>query len=253
MKISFVIPAYDEEAYIGKCLESIQKELQAKNYDAEIIVVDNACTDRTREIASTYSGVKVISELVKGTGAARQAGFLASSGDIIANVDADCRLPFGWIEKVFSEFSNNKKLVALSGPYLYYDLSKWHIFLVRIWSVVGYIIHLFNQYILKKGAMSFGGNLVVRRNAMEKIGGFDKNINFYGDDTDIVCRIIKVGEVKFTFDLPMYTSGRRLTKEGLLVAGTRYAINHFWVLLFKKPFTKKYNDLRPGKNINKKL
>ena len=58
-----------------------------------------------------------------------------------------------------------------------------------------------------------GGNFVVRRDALQKIGGYDTNISFYGEDTDVARRLSKVGHVKFTFDLPALSSGRRLAKE----------------------------------------
>jgi glycosyltransferase involved in cell wall biosynthesis len=95
MKISFVIPAHNEEAYVGKCLDSIFRELKKAPVDAEVIVVDNASTDGTREVAQKYPGVKVISEPIKGLTRARRAGFLAATGDLIANVDADTMLTPG--------------------------------------------------------------------------------------------------------------------------------------------------------------
>ena len=122
MKLSFVIPAHNEEKYIAQCLESVIREAKKTRRDVEIIVVNNASTDKTREIALSFSEVKVVDEPRKGLPQARQAGFLASSGDLIANVDADSIIPSFWIEKVFDHFSRNEKLVALSGPYIYYDL-----------------------------------------------------------------------------------------------------------------------------------
>jgi glycosyltransferase involved in cell wall biosynthesis len=244
MKLSFVIPAYNEEKYIGRCLDSIHRELRGKDHDVEIIVVNNASTDRTHEVAMSFDGVKVVYEPQKGLVSARQAGYLASTGHLIANVDADTRLPKGWIDKVFSEFSRDEKLAALSGPYLYYDLSWWRLGLVKFFYYVGFLSHTFNHFIFRKGAMLQGGNFIVRRTYFKKAGEFNSQFDFYGEDTDVARRIQKVGKVKFTFSLPMYTSGRRLTKEGLLIAGTRYAINHFWVLFFKKPFTKTFKDVR---------
>jgi glycosyltransferase involved in cell wall biosynthesis len=244
VKLSFVIPAYNEEKYIGQCLSSIQKELSGKDYDVEIIVVNNASTDQTHEVVSSFEGVKVVHESQKGLVSARRAGYAVSTGHLIANVDADTRLPKGWIDKVFSEFSQDENLAALSGPYLYYDLSWWRLGLVKFFYYAGFIYHALNHFIFRNGAMLQGGNFIVRRTHFEKAGEFNSQFDFYGEDTDVARRIQKVGKVKFTFSLPMYTSGRRLTKEGLLIAGTRYAINHFWVLLFKKPFTKTFKDVR---------
>lgn len=244
MKLTFAIPAYNEEKQIGGCLESVFKELEGKNYDVEIIVVNNASTDRTAEVAGKFPGVRVVDQPKKGLTWARHAGFLAATGDLIANIDADTRLPKGWVETVFREFDKNKKLVALSGPYIYYDLPFLTSIGVKAFYWAGYITYLFNHYIFRRAGMLQGGNFILKRDALEKIGGFNLDISFYGEDTDIAKRIQKVGRIKFTFHLPMYTSGRRLAKEGLILTAVRYTINYFWVLTFKRPFTKKYKDIR---------
>jgi hypothetical protein len=53
--------------------------------------------------------------------------------------------------------------------------------------------------------------------------------------------------VVFSFALPIYTSGRRLKGEGMILAGAKYVINFFWTIFFKKPFTKNFNDIRLAK------
>ncbi len=244
MKLTFAIPAYNEEKQIGGCLESVLKEISGKDYDVEIIVVNNASSDATSEVALSYPGVRVVDQPKKGLTWARHAGFMAATGDLIANIDADTRLPKGWLDTVYAEFSKNEKLVALSGPYIYYDLPFFTSIGVKFFYFAGYLTYLFNHFISRQGAMLQGGNFIVKREAMEKIGGYNLHIDFYGEDTDIAKRIQKVGRVKFTFDLPMYTSGRRLAKEGAILTAIRYAINYFWVLVFRKPFSKKYNDIR---------
>jgi len=244
MKLSFVIPAHNEENYIGNCLNSIFAAVKDKSYDYEIIVVNNASTDRTKQVVSSFPGVKVVDEPKKGLSRARQAGFLASIGDLVANVDADTILPQGWIEKVFYEFSRDPKLVALSGPFIYYDLSKGIKFWVRIFYFFGYLGYLFNHYILRVSAILQGGNFIIKRTALEQINGFNVKFDFYGEDTDIAHRISKVGKVKFTFKLPMHTSGRRLKNEGVIVMAWRYLMNHLWTLFFKKPMTKTFTDVR---------
>src|SRR6185437_8312041 len=101
MRLSFVIPAYNEEAYLPACLESILA--QTRNLlpgRVEIIVVNNASSDRTREVAQSFPEVILVDEPHKGLTYARQAGFCASSGELIANVDADSRLPPGWVKTV---------------------------------------------------------------------------------------------------------------------------------------------------------
>jgi glycosyltransferase involved in cell wall biosynthesis len=244
MKISFVIPAYNEEAYIEKCLESIQKEIISSDVYAEIIVVNNASTDKTREIVHSYPGVKVIDEPRKGLPKARQAGYLKADGDLIANVDADNMLPEGWIKTVVREFLGRERLVGLSGPLIYHDLSWYKNFQVKMFYGVGYVSYLFTHFVLRKGGMLQGGNFVLRKSALDKVGGYNTDIDFYGEDTDIARRIQQAGYVKFTFKLPMYSSGRRMVKEGLFATGFRYAINYVWVLIFKRPFTCTSTDVR---------
>ena len=189
MRLSFVIPAYNEEKNIGHCLDSILKEARGENYDIEIVVVNNASTDRTREIVAQYKEVKIVDEPRKGILWARRAGFLAATGELIANVDADTMLTPRWIKKVFEEFSRDEKLLALSGPFIYYDVPKKTAFLIKIFYYLGFLSYLINHYVLRTGAMLQGGNYVVKRSAMESIGGYDTNIIFYGEDTDIARRI----------------------------------------------------------------
>jgi len=244
MKLSFVIPAHNEENYIAKCLESVIQEAKKTPRNVEIIVVNNASTDKTREIVLSFPEVKLVDEPRKGLPQARQAGFLASSGHLIANVDADSVVPPDWIEKVFDHFSRNEKLVALSGPYVYYDLSKTKNFLVWAFYYPGYLLNRTSRFLFGKAAMLQGGNFILKRSALENIGGFNTNIKFYGEDTDIARRIKSQGEVIFTYDLPMHTSARRLKKEGLVKMGAKYATNFFWTLVFKKPLTKKYLDVK---------
>lgn len=248
IKLSFVIPAYNEEDRIGKCLDSVCE--QAKKYPdfVEIIVVNNASTDKTSEIATGYPEVKVVHEPHKGLVWARRAGYLASSGELIANVDSDTILTPDWLDTVFTEFSKNPNLVGLSGPFKYYDLPKRTNRLVNIFYGLAHGVYLFNKFVLRKGSMLQGGNFVVTRTGLEKIGGYDTSIEFYGEDTDIARRLHSVGDVKFTSKLPMYTSGRRLAEEGVLTMAIKYARNYFWVIFFKKPKDYHYIDHRPKSN-----
>ena len=244
MKLSFVIPAHNEEALIGKCLKSVLKEIKANSYQTEVIVVNNASTDRTREAALHYRGVTVVEEPFKGLVQARRAGFVVSTGELIANVDADTILPRGWLQKVMNEFEKDNNLVALSGPYLYYDLDIIDRVLVKIFYAFGYLFYLLTHYVFGVGAMLQGGNFIVRRDALLKAGGYDITIAFYGEDTDIARRISKVGKVKWTWALPMYTTGRRLKEEGIVVSGVRYAANYFSTIFAGRPFTHTYTDIR---------
>jgi len=262
MLLSFVVPAYNEEAYLGACLDSILNQIRGLEHLTEIIVVNNASTDRTREIALSYVSkngprVRLVDELRKGLPYARQAGFLASTGSLIANVDADSRLTPGWVEKVLTTFRNHetsegRPLVSLSGPLVYYDLTPRQRRLVHVFYMIAWLTYATNKYILRVGSMVQGGNFVLSRAALEAIGGYDTSITFYGEDTDIARRLHAVGKVLFTFDLKMLSSARRLKHEGMLTIAFRYGLNYFWTTFFKHPFTREHIDIRESE-LNQQL
>lgn len=246
MKLSFVIPAYNEENYLGDCLDAIMAEKKASPHanDIEIVVVNNASTDGTEAIARRYPDVVLVNESHKGLVHARRAGYEASTGDLIANVDADTHISKGWIDKVFRTFEKDDKLVALSGPFIYYDAPLSIQIITLFFYGIGYIFYIINRFILHVGSMLQGGNFIVRRSALAKIGGYDESLSFYGEDSDVARRMSKVGKVCFTFRLPAHTSARRMAKEDGFATGLRYAVNYFWIMYFKKPFTKNYIDVR---------
>lgn len=244
MRLSFVIPAYNEEAYLPNCLESILEQTRDLRATTEILVVNNASSDRTREVALRYPGVTVVDEPQKGLTFARQAGFAASCGELIANVDADARLTPGWVEKVLRTFEAEPKMVALSGPLVYYDLKVWQKLMVQVFYATAFVSYALNRWVLRVGSMVQGGNFVLRREALGAIGGFNLAISFYGEDTDIARRMNRVGDVRFTFDLKMFSSARRLKKEGMFTTAGRYSINYLWTTFLKRPFTEEYMDIR---------
>jgi glycosyltransferase involved in cell wall biosynthesis len=248
VRLSFVIPAYNEELYLPACLESILAQTRDLGDQVEIIVVNNASSDRTREVALSYPGVRVVDETRKGLPWARQAGFAASSGELIANVDSDSRLTPGWVQQVLDTFAaferRGKSLVALSGPVVYYDLTASQRVSVQLFYLLAFVLYALNRYVLRAGSMVQGGNFVLRRDALASIGGFNTSIAFYGEDTDIARRLNRVGKVVFTFKLKMFSSARRLKKEGMFTIGMRYTMNYLWTTFRKKPFTEEYIDIR---------
>lgn len=237
MKISLIIPAYNEEKYIGECLKSVEK--YAKDF-FEIIVVLNACTDGTAEIAKSFTFVKVVNQPQKGLLWARQKGFEEASGDLLAYIDADCRLHANWLPQVIEEFKKNPSLAGLSGPYKYYDLPPLYNFFANIgWWLSAPLAYRIVGYML------LGGNFVVKKEAVQKIGGFNtQEVSFYGEDTDLARRIAPHGKVKFKMNFFIRTSGRRLLNEGLLRSFGTYGLNFLWEVSFKKPKTKAYEDIR---------
>jgi len=104
MKLSFVIPAYNEEFYIGQCLASVLREISQNNYNIEVIVVNNASTDNTTAVAVEFSSARVVNEPRKGTSSARNRGYEEARGDIVAFLDADARLSPRWAKRVAEAF-----------------------------------------------------------------------------------------------------------------------------------------------------
>ena len=254
MRLSFVIPAYNEEAYLPACLDSILAQIPAHLADqTEIIVVNNASTDRTREVALGYPAVRLVDEPRKGLTFARQAGFAASTGQLIANVDSDARLTPNWVATVLRTFDETPALASLSGPFIYYDLTPRQRILVRVFYLSAWMTYFTNRYILRVGSMVQGGNFVLNRSALESIGGFDTSISFYGEDTDIARRLNEVGEVRFSFALKMFSSARRLKHEGLLTTAARYSINYFWTTFFKRPWSQTHIDIREPQSATPQL
>lgn len=244
MKISVIIPAYNEEKLLPRCLGSI---LKAKfPGDHEVIVVNNASTDKTEEIARSFSGVKVIFEPTKGVNRARQAGFKAATGDILVFFDADTIIPAHWFLIAEKKFRENPKLVGVSGPYHFEAISWWARSLEWFYNYVvmptGEFIW---KYLLRRGGiMLLGGNSAVRRSALEAIGGFDTGIDFFGDDTNLTRRIAKIGKIDFTNNLYIYTSPRRFEHEGGVKVAVKYVLNFFGEWIFKKPVNKIHEDFR---------
>jgi glycosyltransferase involved in cell wall biosynthesis len=246
MQIAFVIPAHNEEQLIGQCIQSVIDEVArcAHFTSAEIVVVDNASSDKTSAVAGSFPGVTVVHESQKGLGHARAAGLAASRAELVANIDADTIVPEGWLDTVFTEFNRDSNLVCLSGPYIYYDLP-WHsraVTEVFYWATKA--IYGINRYVLKVGSVVQGGNFVFKRSAWEAAGGYDRSFTFYGEDTDIAVRLSKLGGVKFTFKLRMKTSGRRLQQQGVIKTGLTYTLNFLAVTFRGKPVTLTHTDYR---------
>jgi glycosyltransferase involved in cell wall biosynthesis len=122
--VSVVIPAYNEEKCIEKCLDALVK--QETTIKFEVIVVNNTSTDRTQELVKKYVrklDLKLLDEKKKGRGSARHAGFQAASGNIIFSTDADTIVPIDWIEKIMGKFK--KDTDAVSGTCKIVDCGKF--------------------------------------------------------------------------------------------------------------------------------
>ena len=92
-KISVILPCLNEEGAIGTCLDELTELIKNQNLDAEVIVVDNNSSDKTTQVAETYLGkisnLKIVSEEMRGYGAAYLKGIKEASGKYVFFCDAD--------------------------------------------------------------------------------------------------------------------------------------------------------------------
>lgn len=204
MKISLVIPAYNEEEYIGRCLGSV---LSQEVMPDEIIVVDNNSTDRTAEIVSRFP-VRLIRESKQGIAHARNAGFDAATGHVIARTDADTILPSDWIARIGALFAAGD-IDAFTGPAAPYDLP----LMQSSKPVEAYL--LVAKFIQKGVPTMIGFNMAVTatmwKNVRESLCNDDKKVH---EDVDLALKIHKAGgRISYAKPIMVFTSARRLKKK----------------------------------------
>lgn len=226
---TFVVPALNEERLVGACVRSILDEAPG----CRVIVVDNGSTDLTARMA-VGAGAEVIHEDRLGITSARQRGLLAATTEWVAFVDADNELPEGWM-RAFVEGRDD--CVAISGPPWFDGLGVLARLLVFVFYCVGRASHEIMP-------MLQGGNFAVRRRVLLDVGGFDLDVEFYGEDTETARRMHRAGRVRFDMGLWCYSSERRMVAEGLLRTGARYALNYLWVWALGHPLTRTHADHR---------
>ena len=224
VKISVIIPTFNEEKFLGNCLKSL-KEQDFKDF--EIIVVDNNSTDKTREVAKNFN-VILVSEKRQGVAFARNKGAKIAKGEILAFTDADTILPKNWLSRIFEEFEKDKNLIAFGGSCEFYSgplcaklASK---FLLKLFLILD---KFFSQ-----GFNLMGCNMAIRKSVFFKISGFNENLKM-NEDVEISYRLRKIGKVKFDFNFKVKTSGRRFSK-GLIFGVLNYAPTTIYRWFFKK-------------------
>ncbi len=198
LTISVVIPAYNEENYIGKALESLQKQTVAPY---EIIVADNNSTDKTAEIARNF-GATVVREEKQGFTPARNRGFNEAQGDIIARIDADTIVPPNWIEIIYQNFTNHT-IDGLTGPLTYYDAAFKTSFPSRVYLLI--VRLLANTNIL------LGPAMVITKSIWLKIKNNSNPDTLVLEDVDLSLHIKNAGgKIGYDKNFIAYTSARRI-------------------------------------------
>lgn len=203
MDISVVVPAYNEEEYIGPTLEALLHQDFSGSY--EIIVVDNGSTDRTTDICRSY-GVRVISEPRRGIAYARQAGCMEAQADIIATTDSDTIVPSCWLSYIVEAYHNSPKMVAFGGLYRLNDGPTLHRWGTMVWLPLFCVL---DNWLIGGGLL--GCNMSVNKKAFMACGGFNTQLK-WNEDGEIARRIRRHGKIEIDRKFIVYTSGRRYKK-----------------------------------------
>lgn len=182
-KVSVIIPAYNSAQYVGEAVESAL----AQTYkDHEIIVVDDGSTDNTKEVLSPYtSRIKYFFQENRGAPAARNFGISRSRGRYVAFLDADdLWLPDKLEKQVMALESNPHLAFVSSGTYAVNAQNQ----IIGVWNKNPQIKENFGN--LLENNFIYILTVVVRRDCLDKVGGFDERL-FPSDDYDLWLRLAK--------------------------------------------------------------
>jgi glycosyltransferase involved in cell wall biosynthesis len=177
--ISIVIPSYNEEKYIGRCLEALTIAIDLTNDEAEIILVDNGSSDSTKKIAESF-GCNIIDQPIGNISKLRNIGAQNANGSIIGFLDSDCLVDQNWLKFCVENF--NREKIAVVGTRAIPDLvnATW---VEKAW------------YRLVSGAerpdfVDWLGtsNILVKKDVFMHVGGFNETLET-GEDVDLSYRI----------------------------------------------------------------
>ena len=227
-EVSIIIPAFNEEEYIGRCLQSLVRQ-KTKRY-FEVIVVDNNSTDATKKIAGSFKNklnIRIVTEKEQGRGVTRWRGFEEAAGDFLFSSDADTTLPEEWIER-FMQYFKNKKIVAVTSLCNIDDSSRISKALFKLVHLIANEAHriVMGYYCL------YGFSYAIQKDIYIKAGKIDKALNAL-DDVDLGRRVKKFGKIQLVRDMPVLTSNRRY-KNGILRGLLDYVKPLIQVALKKK-------------------
>ncbi len=182
---SVIIPAHNEEKYIGKCLDAIQAAAAiVAPEDVQIIVVANRCTDSTAEIAKNH-GAKVLINNDKCISSIRNAGVNAADAEIIVTIDADSMMSENSLKEI-KETLESGKFVG-GGTRSKFDRMSVGIFFSAL-----YVAANLAPAMIKNKAALTGGMFWFYKKDFEAIGGFDESFVSL-EDLDFAVRLNKLG------------------------------------------------------------
>ena len=246
MTITAIVCAYNEALHLPVCIFSLLAQSRPPD---EIIVVNNASTDDTgqvaREIARCVPSVRVVDEPAKGLVVARETARRAAHGSVLAYVDADCRAPLRWLERVEAQFAAAPNAVAVTGPYKFYDWDVAGRAIIALYDLlVAPATHVLVHHAFGIGAILYGGNFAARADALDRIGGFDRTIEFHGEDTNLGRRLSVIGRVRMCPECWVWTSARRYVAMGKRKVFALYVRNFWSEILRHRPADREHLDVR---------
>ncbi len=229
--ISVVIPALNEEQLLPDCLKSLKKQKSRSGF--EIIVVDNASTDRTSEVARSQGAEVVLCER-RGVAFARQAGAEAARGDIVIQVDADTVYPEGWLSRIEDYFATHADAAAVAGRYVYSNPAWW----AGIEKAFRRSLNAAGGLLLRWPPSVSGANFAFRKEAFSKAGGYNP-ASLYPDQWGIAHRLARFGRVGYDHGSVVITSSRRVVKPIHVIAyeivrNSLHVLGHFVKYLLNK-------------------
>jgi glycosyltransferase involved in cell wall biosynthesis len=203
--ISFIVPAHNEELFLPKTLAAIHSTAQALNFPYEIVVVDDASTDRTDAVAREL-GARVITVAHRQIAATRNSGARAAHGEHLFFVDADTTVTS---QAVSSALQRMEKGAAGGGAGTYFeDAVPLYSRLLLLWFGV----------FMRIASLSGGAFMFCTRRAFEGVGGFDERL--YGAEDAAMSAALKKEKRFVVLRERVPTSGRRVRSvTGLRVLG----------------------------------
>lgn len=202
-QLSIIVPAYNEEAFIEKCLSALNNQtVSRKSY--EIIVSDSSSTDSTVEVAKSLAD-KVVTCRKQSAGFGRNFGAKFASAEKLAFIDADTIACSEWAEGALKALDS---FAAATGPFSIVEKNsfidslfyKWWDFQTRISVVANFPLFP-------------GFNIAVRKQYFSKIVGFRED-NMTCEDLDFSLRMRKIGKIGYSDRMIVTTSSRRLKHIG---------------------------------------
>ena len=184
--VSVVVAAYNAERTIVACLESL---LRLEYPRIELIVVDDGSSDDTGALISGFQGIRVVRlSTNQGLSAARNAGIEASSGEIVAFTDADCRVDSDWLGRLVESLKSDD-YVGVGGHNIIPE--EMNQVAAAVGVAPGGPIHIM---LTDRVAEHIPGcNMAFYRSILDEVGGFDSRFRVAGDDVDLCWRIQQNG------------------------------------------------------------